>query len=137
MIAYAKQISCFGHDGGLRPVREAARDGCFNNTWGRDEIWRIQPDGTDNAPITGLLPKRFQMQGCVGLNPVDWSEDGQTLLGGWRCEFSDTPVAVDLATGQFRELTSAADTVDLSRDGALRSRTQTPARKRRPRRTAC
>jgi WD40-like Beta Propeller Repeat len=116
-IAYAKQISCFGPDGGLRPVRQAARDGCFNNTWGRDEIWRIQPDGARGKPITGPLPKRFQMQGCVGLKPVDWSEDGQALLGAWSCEFSDAPVAINLETGKFRELAWAADTVDLSRDG--------------------
>jgi dipeptidyl aminopeptidase/acylaminoacyl peptidase len=116
-IAFGKLVSCFGPDGGLRPIRQAAREGCFNNTWGRGEAWRIQPDGTGNTPITGSLPKRFQMQGCVGLKPVDWSQDGHVLLGAWTCEFSDAPVAVDLETGKLRKLTWAADTVDLSRDG--------------------
>ncbi len=116
-IAFGKEISCFGPSGGLRPVHEAARDGCFNDTWGRGEIWRIQADGTGRTPITGPLPERFQAQGCVGLKPVDWSEDGRALLGAWWCEFRDPPVAVDPETGTISDLSWAASTVGLSRDG--------------------
>jgi WD40-like Beta Propeller Repeat len=117
-IAFAKVISCFGRGGGLRPPAQAARMDCFNNSWGRDEIWRIQPDGTGRTPITAALPREFQNQGCIGLIPIDWSEDGRALLAAWRCEFSDSPVAVDLDTGAPRALPWwAAETAGLSRDG--------------------
>jgi hypothetical protein len=48
---------------------------------------------------------------------VDWSEDGQALLGAWSCEFSDEPVAVDLETHAIKQLAWAANAIDLSRDG--------------------
>jgi len=115
-IAFSKLISCLGPDG-LRPRDEAARIGCFNDSWGRDEIWRIQPDGTGRARITKPLPKEFQNQGCIGLVPIDWSGDGQALLAAWRCEFSDAPVEVDPATGAFGQQRWAASTAGLSRDG--------------------
>jgi hypothetical protein len=84
--------------------------------WGRHEIWRIQPDGTGRTSITGALAKRFLMSGCVGLTPVDWSDDGHALLAAWSCEFSEEPVAVDLETGEARQLSgSHADA--LSGDG--------------------
>jgi hypothetical protein len=87
------------------------------NGWGRHEIWRVQPDGTGRTSITGSLPRRLLMQGCVGLAPIDWSDDGRALLAAWLCEFSDEPVAVDLGTGAIRDLGWGSDTVALSRDG--------------------
>ena len=110
-IAFSKLISC------LPPTTQETLDGCRNNTWGRHEIWRVQPDGTDRTNITGSLAARFQMQGCVGLAPIDWSEDGRALLGAWRCEFSAEPVAVDPETGASRHLGWGSDTVALSADG--------------------
>lgn len=115
-IAFSKLISCLG-PAGLRSRDEAARMGCFNDSWGRDELWRIQPDGTGRSPITKALPKEFQNQGCIGLIPVEWSEDGRELLAAWRCEFSDAPVEVDPATGALGQQTWAAQTAGLSRDG--------------------
>jgi dipeptidyl aminopeptidase/acylaminoacyl peptidase len=117
-IAFSKLISCLGPDG-LRPRDEAARIGCFNDSWGRDEIWRIQPDGTGQARITKPLPKVFQNQGCIGLVPIDWSGDGRALLAAWRCEFSDAPVEVDPETGAFDQQRWAASTAGLSRDGGF------------------
>jgi hypothetical protein len=115
-IAFSKLISCLG-PAGLRPRDEAARIGCFDDSWGRDEIWRIQPDGTGRAPITKALPKEFQNQGCIGLVPIEWSKDGHELLAAWRCEFSDAPVEVDPDTGTFGQQRWAASTAGLSRDG--------------------
>lgn len=87
------------------------------NGWGRHEIWRIQPDGTGRASITGSLAKRFLMRGCVGLVPVDWSDDGRALLAAWSCEFSDEPVAVDPETGEARQLPGGSHADALSSDG--------------------
>ena len=89
------------------------------NGWGRHEIWRIQPDGTGRASLTGSLPKRFLIQGCVGLAPIDWADDGRALLAAWLCEFSDDPVAIDPGTGAIRDLGWGSDTAALSRDGRL------------------
>jgi len=109
-IAFSKLISCLSPHG--QPT-----DGCRNNTWGRHEVWEVQPDGSGRKPITAPLPDRFQMQGCVGMRPVDWSDDGTALLAEWRCEFSDEPVAVDRETGTTRDLVWGSDTVALSSDG--------------------
>jgi hypothetical protein len=57
------------------------------------------------------------MQGCVGLAPVGWSEDGRALLAAWLCEFSGEPVAVDPETGKIRLLGGGAYEGELSRDG--------------------
>jgi Tol biopolymer transport system component len=109
-IAFSRLISCLSPE--AQPI-----DGCRNNTWARHEVWKIQPDGSGRKPITAPLPGRFQMQGCVGMRPVDWSDDGTALLAEWRCEFSDSPVAVDLQTGRTRNLVWGSDTVALSGDG--------------------
>jgi hypothetical protein len=84
--------------------------------WGRHEIWRIKPDGTGRETVTGPLSKRFLMHGCVGLLPIEWSQDGSALLAAWECEFSTEPVAVDPATGETR-LLGLGLTVGLSDDG--------------------
>jgi WD40-like Beta Propeller Repeat len=85
--------------------------------WGRHEVWQIQPDGSERRTITGPLPDDMVMQGCVGLGPVDWSEDGHALLGGWACEFSLEPIAIDPESGEFRALGGGAYAADLSQDG--------------------
>lgn len=110
-IAYSRLISCLAPPE-LQPVA-----GCRNNTWGRHEIWQVQPDGSGMRSITGTLPGPFQMQGCVGLDPVAWSEDGRELLAGWLCEFSHEPVAVDPESGKIRTLGGGASAAGLSRDG--------------------
>jgi dipeptidyl aminopeptidase/acylaminoacyl peptidase len=89
-----------------------------HNGWGRHEISRIDPDGTDREDITGPLPKRFLMHGCVGLIPIDWSDDGRALLAGWLCEFHNEPVAVDPETGDIRPLDWGSEAVALAADGS-------------------
>jgi len=114
-IAYAKLISC------LPPAPQEALDGCRNNTWGRHEIWQIQPDGTQRTTITGPTPKRFLGQGYLGLIPIDWSDNGHALLAGWLNEWGRIPVAVDPATGEARQLAEnqASEAVALSADGKM------------------
>lgn len=110
-IAFAKLISC------LPPASQDALDGCRNNTWGRHEIWQIQPDGTGRRTITGRLPERFLGQGYIGLIPIDWSDDGRALLAGWLNEWGTVAVAVDPDTGKAQSLDSGSETVALSKDG--------------------
>jgi WD40-like Beta Propeller Repeat len=107
-IAFSKLISC---------LPGAPPEGCRNNTWGRHELWRVQPDGSGLRAITAPLPDRFQMQGCVGMRPVDWADVGTALLAGWRCEFSEGAIAVDPDTGETRELRGEGDAVALSGNG--------------------
>jgi Tol biopolymer transport system component len=99
-IAYAKLISYKG--------------------FGRNEIWRIQPDGSDRTTITGPLPDRFltpPAAHCVGLKPSAWSPDGTALLAEWECEALGESVAVDPQTGAIRTLGEGTFTLALSRDG--------------------
>jgi len=63
-ITFAKLISC------LPPAPQDALDQCKNNTWGRHEIWQIEPDGSGRKTITGPLPDRLQAQGFTGLTPT-------------------------------------------------------------------
>jgi hypothetical protein len=109
-IAFSKHISC------LRSSEGPPIEGCKNNTWGRHELWVVQSDGSRLRPIAAPLPGRFQMQGCVGMYPVDWSDDGATLLAAWLCEFSADPIAVDVTDGKMREL-GGGSTASLSADG--------------------
>jgi WD40 repeat protein len=111
-IAFAKLISC------LSPAPKEALDGCKNNTWGRYELWQVQPDGSRRRPIIAPLPERFLGQGYIGLVPIDWSADGRALLAGWFNEWGRIPIAVDPQTGYAREL-AGSDAVALSRDGGL------------------
>jgi Tol biopolymer transport system component len=113
-IAFSKLISCHGAPG--RPPT-----GCMNNTWGRHEIWRVEPDGSDRRPIVSPLPKRFHGQGYIGLVPLDWSEDGRALLAGLLNEWGRSPLAVDPETGDVRELArdQASEGLALSRDGEM------------------
>jgi Tol biopolymer transport system component len=110
-IAFSKVISCYPKQG------IQARSGCRNYAWGRNEIWQVQPDGTGGKNITGSYATRFQGQGCAGLIPVDWSEDGRALLGAWLCEHTLFSVAVDPETGATDEFGGGSDAVALSRDG--------------------
>lgn len=111
-IAFAKVISCLD----FPPPK-----GCSNNTWGRHEIWQVQPDGSSSRPIVSPLPKRFLGQGYLGLVPIDWSGDGRALLGGWLNEWGRIPMAVDVKTGDVRQLgeDQASEGLALSRDGNL------------------
>jgi len=87
----------------------------------RNEIWRIQPDdGTGRTRITGQFPERL-LKGhphwhCIGLQPIDWSDDGSVLLAQMTCEGFGQTVAVDPKTGAIRSLGEVTDTVALSRD---------------------
>lgn len=85
--------------------------------WGRNEIWRIQPDGTGRTAITAPLPNRFVKPHCIGLKPVEWSPDGRELLASWECEAVGESVAVDPQTGETRSLGEGSFTVALSQDG--------------------
>jgi Tol biopolymer transport system component len=88
--------------------------------YGRNEIWRIQPDGSGRTTITGPLPGRFltpPAAHCVGLEPSAWSQDGAALLARWECEALGEAVAVDPQTGAIRSLGEGTFTVALSRDG--------------------
>lgn len=114
-IAFARLISC------LPPAPHDALEGCRNNTWGRHEIWQVQPDGSDRRPIVSPLPKRFLGQGYLGLVPIDWSDDGRALLAGWLNEWGRIPMAVDPQTGDARQLAEdqASEGVALSSDGEM------------------
>jgi Tol biopolymer transport system component len=114
-IAFAKLISC------LPPAPQDVMKGCSNNTWGRHEIWQVQPDGSSRRPIVSPLPKRFHGQGYIGLVPLDWSADGRALLAGLLNEWGRIPMAVDPQTGDVRQLAEdqASDGVALSRDGEM------------------
>jgi Tol biopolymer transport system component len=91
-----------------------------DSEFARNEIWRIQPDGTGRTPITGHWPKRLLKRyphwHCIGLQPVDWSDDGSALLAEVTCEGIGQTVAVDPHTGAIRSLGAATNTVALSRD---------------------
>jgi hypothetical protein len=89
--------------------------------FGRNEVWRIQPDGSGRTTITGPLPNRFldplPEAHCVGLEPSDWSQDGTSLLARWECEAVGESVAIDPQTGAIRSLGEGTFTLALSRDG--------------------
>jgi hypothetical protein len=91
--------------------------------WGAFEIWRIAPDGKGRESITGRTPERFLGKDHYGLIPVDWSDDGSTLLGAWLTDFDAPPLAVDPETGELRELGRELGpglrTAGLSRDGRV------------------
>jgi WD40-like Beta Propeller Repeat len=87
------------------------------NGWGRHEIAVVQPDGSGRKDVTGPLTKRFLMQGCEGLLPLDWSDNGSALLAGWSCEFSFEPIAIDPLTGAVRPIKHGSGAVALSADG--------------------
>ncbi len=114
-IAFAKLISC------LPPATQESPEGCKNNTWGRHEIWQVQPDGSGRHPIVSPLPERFLGQGYLGVVPIDWSEDGRALLAGWLNEWGRIPMAVNPQTGEARQLAEdqASDGVALSSDGEM------------------
>lgn len=104
-IAFAKLV----------PVRYPNPDSEF----ARNEIWRIQPDGMVRRRITGPWPasslKGYRWH-CIGLEPIDWSDDGRALLAGMTCEGIGRTVAVDPQTGAMRSLGEGTNTVALSRD---------------------
>ena len=110
-IAFSKLIGCLPLYSYSPPI-----EGCKNNTWGRHELWAVQPDGSKLRAITSPLPDQFQMSGCVGVSPVDWSEDGANLLAAWECEFSADPIAVDVADGEMHQL-GGGIAVSLSKGG--------------------
>jgi hypothetical protein len=110
-IAFSKLIGCLPSAPESPPI-----EGCTNHTWGRHELWAIQPDGSKLRAIASPLPDRFQMSGCVGVRPVDWADDGSSLLAAWSCEFSEDPIAVDVVDGKMRQLGSGI-AVSLSADG--------------------
>jgi Tol biopolymer transport system component len=88
-----------------------------NTEFAKNEIWRIQSDGTGRTTISGPLPERF-VQGwhCTGLEPIDWSDDGRALLAALDCEGVGRTVAVDPQTGAIRSLGQGTFTVALSQD---------------------
>jgi Tol biopolymer transport system component len=94
-----------------RPVRKGS--------WGRNEIWRIQSDGSERKTITGPLSDELNLSGSDGLVPIGWSDDGRVLLGGLTTYVGATPVAVDLHGGQPHPIVDleGIDTVGISRDG--------------------
>jgi Tol biopolymer transport system component len=91
----------------------------FGDSWGKSEVWRVQPDGSGRKTITGPLPAGFQHPGFDGLAPIAWSADGRALLAGLTTQAGAVPVAVDPTSGASRMLTHIAgvDTVGLSQDG--------------------
>jgi hypothetical protein len=89
-----------------------------NTEFAKDEIWRIQPDGTGRATISGPMLEDM-VKGywhCIGLKPIDWSDDGRALLGEVQCEGIGKSVAVDPRTGAIRSLGEGTFTVALSHD---------------------
>jgi hypothetical protein len=99
----------------LMPVQGMGPDTEF----ARNEIWRIQPDGTGRKTISGPLPERFVkgLWHCIGLDPFEWSKDSSALLASVDCEGFGETVAVDAQTGAIRLLGAGSFTAGLSRDG--------------------
>jgi tricorn protease-like protein len=91
----------------------------WKDSWGRNEIWRIQSDGSDRTTITGPLPDEFSQSGSDGLVPIGWSDDGRVLLGGLTTYVGATPVAVDLDGGRPNTIADVEgiDTTGISDDG--------------------
>ena len=86
----------------------------------RDELWQVQADGTGRRKIGGPVPERL-LKGyphwhCIGLEPIDWSDDGTSLLAEVNCEGIGVTVAVDPQTGAVRPLGEGTFTVGLSND---------------------
>ena len=96
-----------------RIVRDAA--------WGRNEVWRVNPDGSGRETITGPLLEMLRgTSGVDGLVPVAWSDDGHALLGGMLTSVGAEPFAIDPRNGKARALENAdefIDTVAISHDG--------------------
>ena len=93
-----------------------------NTEFARNEIWQIRPDGTSRTRISGPLPE--DMTGyphwhCIGLKPIDWSDDGSALLAEEECEAVGQSVAVDPRTGAIRSLGEGTFTVALSQDAQI------------------
>jgi len=99
-IAYSKVVS--GADG-----------------WSKNEIWRVQPDGSGRKTISGPLRGHLRAEGFDGLVPVAWSDDGRALLAGLMTEYGAEPVAVDPDGGSPELLpgTEGLGTAGLSHDG--------------------
>jgi dipeptidyl aminopeptidase/acylaminoacyl peptidase len=89
--------------------------------WGRNEIWRIQPDGSGRETITGSLLEMLRgTSGYDGLAPVAWSDDGSALLGGMLNAAGAAPFATDPDSGKARALATEEEFVDaaaISHDG--------------------
>lgn len=102
-IAFAKLI----------PVKQPSPETEF----ARNEIWRIQPDGTGRTAISGPVPERLLHHWhCIGLKPIEWSGDGTALLASVDCEALGEAVALDTRTGAIRSLGAGSLTVGLSKD---------------------
>ena len=97
-------------------AREVEKGDSFGN-----EIWQVQPDGSELKTITGPLRKPYLGDGgngSDGLGPIAWSEDGRALLGAWYLGTDSIPTAVDPEGGKFRVLNDAVEhTFAISRDG--------------------
>lgn len=94
----------------------------LNGGWGKDEIWLIDSDGRDRRTLTGPLPKSLIGHGIGGLEPLAWSEDGESLLVGLTNEFGVQPYAVDPDTGLIRKIGDfgyQSFAAGLSRDGGF------------------
>ena len=104
-IAFAKLIP-------LDPSRQIRE-------FARNEIWRIQPDGSGRTTLSGPLPKRFEDWGwhCIGLEPSDWSADGSALLAMLDCEGIGLALAIEPQTGAMRSLGEATFAGGLARAG--------------------
>jgi dipeptidyl aminopeptidase/acylaminoacyl peptidase len=93
----------------------------WDAAWGRNEIWRINPDGSGRETITGPLLEMLRgTSGFDGLVPVAWSDDGQALLGGMLTSSGAEPFAIDPRNGRARALENVEEfihTVAISHDG--------------------
>jgi dipeptidyl aminopeptidase/acylaminoacyl peptidase len=89
--------------------------------WGRNEIWRINSDGSGRETITGPLRELLgETSGYDGLMPIAWSDDGDALLGGMLTYTGPEPFAIDPRSGKARGLGSVYEftvAVGISHDG--------------------
>lgn len=93
----------------------------WEEAWGRNEIWRINPDGSGRETITGPLRELLgETSGYDGLVPIAWSDDGDALLGGMLSYTGSEPFAIDPRSGKARPLGSVYEftvAVGISHDG--------------------
>jgi Tol biopolymer transport system component len=82
------------------PHEIAFARGFFTDEVSRSEIWGIQPDGSGLR----FIARRMRPSFFDDLIPVEWSVNGQALLGGQPDYSGNQAVAVDPEKGTVREL---------------------------------
>lgn len=79
-------------------------------------IWSIDPDGSDEDPILARPPGEVTASGYYGLQPLDWLDDDE-LLVGQRSAAGSRAALLDRKTGELRRLVPEEYADQASSDG--------------------